>query len=268
MGKVVPLGRVYFGIALIAFGILQFIFGDFIPGRAPAWPETIPGSLIWAYASGAFLIFAGASIMSGKFGSWPALATGVIIFVWALLRNLPAAFRDTGWGLAWTQTGKALALFGGAFAVAASLSLENGAHTRSVAPTAGRERALLYLGRFCLGAFLISSGFQHFKWVKFVVPLAPTWVPGGGVFWTYFAGVALIAGGLGLMIPKTARLAGLLSGLMIFLWVLMLHIPRAIEKHDRNDGTAVFEALAMSGIALVVAQTLTKRTPEQSNATA
>jgi hypothetical protein len=44
---------------------------------------------------------------------------------------------------------------------------------------------------------------------------------------------------------------------MVFLWVLLLHIPRAIGALDaassRNEWTAVFEALAVSGIALVIA---------------
>ena len=41
---------------------------------------------------------------------------------------------------------------------------------------------------------------------------------------------------------------------MIFLWVLMLHIPRAVAApHDSNETTAVFEALAISGAAFLVA---------------
>ncbi len=41
---------------------------------------------------------------------------------------------------------------------------------------------------------------------------------------------------------------------MIFLWVLLLHIPRAVASpHDSNETTAVFEALAMSGGAILIA---------------
>jgi hypothetical protein len=58
------------------------------------------------------------------------------------------------------------------------------------------------------------------------------------------------------MVPQTARLAAALSGLMIVSWVVLLHVPRAIaapEDQLRNEWTAVFEALAMSGIAFVLA---------------
>ena len=68
-------------------------------------------------------------------------------------------------------------------------------------------------------------------------------------------GVALVAGGIGLVVPATARLAGLLSGAMIFSWVFLVHIPRALETFPGTTGetTAVFEAIAMSGIAWLAA---------------
>jgi uncharacterized membrane protein YphA (DoxX/SURF4 family) len=50
------IGRVFFGLSLCAFGILQFVYGDFVPGRAPAWPAGVPGRLVWAWVSGALTI--------------------------------------------------------------------------------------------------------------------------------------------------------------------------------------------------------------------
>jgi uncharacterized membrane protein YphA (DoxX/SURF4 family) len=113
---------------------------------------------------------------------------------------------------------------------------------------------------------MIVCGIQHFIWVEFVTSLVPTWVPPNALFWTYFAGMALIAGGAGLLVPRTARLAGLMSGLMVFLWVLMLHIPRAVAAADagssRNEWTAVFEALAVSGLAVVLTIPVRSRRPQ------
>ncbi len=43
---------------------------------------------------------------------------------------------------------------------------------------------------------------------------------------------------------------------MIFLWVLLLHIPRALAgPNHANETAGVFEALAISGVALIVAGT-------------
>jgi uncharacterized membrane protein YphA (DoxX/SURF4 family) len=76
----------------------------------------------------------------------------------------------------------------------------------------------------------------------------------GALYWVYFAGLALIAGGVGILIPRTARLAATLVGIMIFLWVLLLHIPRAMaDPHPPAELAGVFEALALSGVAFILA---------------
>jgi hypothetical protein len=52
------------------------------------------------------------------------------------------------------------------------------------------------------------------------------------------------------------RLASLMLGIMIFLSMLMVYIPRAIADPSSGLGsewTSVFEALAFSGIAFVLA---------------
>jgi uncharacterized membrane protein YphA (DoxX/SURF4 family) len=103
---------------------------------------------------------------------------------------------------------------------------------------------------------MIAFGTDHFLYVPFVASLVPVWIP-GPIFWTYFAGVALIAGGVGMMMPMTARLAATMVGIMLFLWVLMLHIPRAIADPFSligNEWTSVFQALALSGVAFILGE--------------
>jgi len=73
LDKLTGLGRLFFGIGLVAFGIQQFIYGDFVAGRAPEWPSAIPGRQVWAYFSGVILIAAGAAIISGKKARWAAI---------------------------------------------------------------------------------------------------------------------------------------------------------------------------------------------------
>ena len=116
------------------------------------------------------------------------------------------------------------------------------------------EKALP-LGRYFFAVLLIVFGVDHFVYTKFVASLVPTWI-GGQIFWAYFAGVALIAGGIGMMVKRVARLASLMVGVMIVLWLLMLHIPRAIADPYTNVGNewaSVFEALAFSGMAFMLA---------------
>ena len=63
----------------------------------------------------------------------------------------------------------------------------------------------------------------------------------------------------------TARLAATLTGIMIFSWVVLLHIPRALaDVHNANETTAVFEALAMTGPAFLVAEGIRSRATPSS----
>jgi uncharacterized membrane protein YphA (DoxX/SURF4 family) len=249
-------GRLAFAVGLVGFGVLQLIYGDFVPGRAPQWPSEVPGRLVWAYLSGAILIVSGAAIVSGKRARGAAILSGAMIFLWALLRHLPELAANPH-GRVLTQTGKALALFGGAFAVAGSLPVKERI-TGVISGIVNSKDGFLSLGRWCLGAWLILGGIQHFQYTDIVATMIPAWIP-GPYFWAYFAGSALIAGGAGLLLPQSARLAGALAGSMLSLWVIILHIPRAVVAADpqrRNEWTAVFEALAFAGIAFVLAGSL------------
>lgn len=233
----------FFAVATIAFGVLNFIYGDFVMGRAPAWPSETPGQHQWAYVSGIILVILGIAIATRKYAAAAAFLVALMVFVWALLRHVFAAHWD--WGTEITQTGKALLLFAGALC-AAAVSFPK------VYQSTGISYWFYLIGRLSLALFLILCGIQHFMFVDFVKTLVPAWIP-GNVFWTWFTGVALIAGGIGLMISNTARLAALLSGTMVFVWVLVLHIPRAITSKDGgNEWVAVFEALAVSGIAFII----------------
>ena len=240
------LGRRLFAVAFIAFGVLQFLYGDFVPGRPPAWPEALSGGWIWAYASGACFVVAGVALVADRHTTLAAFSIAGLVFAWAVTRNLPLALADPTFGGAWTRLGKAVALSGGALAVAATAGQRD----------PRRLGALALVGRCALGVFLINSGVQHFLFTGAVITLIPTWIPGPRV-WAYVTGVALAAGGVGLIVPRTARIAGVSVGLMLFTWVCILHIPRALlapPANQRNEWTAVFEALAFSGLALVLAQ--------------
>lgn len=256
MEKLTPIGRIFFAIALLGLGIEHFVFEDFVTGRAPAWPESIPGKLVWAYLTGIAFVGVSIAILTRKKARFAAILAETLIFMWALLRHIPVVAADSFLSGAWTRAGKALTFCGGILAIAATCPKEETSYNTSLMKFMNLGNEFIIMGRICLGTFLTISGIQHFMFTDFVASLIPGWFPGGAVFWTWFAGVALIAGGAGLIIPQTARLAALLSGLMVFLWFWIVHIPRMF--FSTSDGIAVFEALAVSGIAFVIAGYLSK----------
>ena len=251
----IPLGRRLFALALLGLGLEHFIFQEFVTGRAPAWPAGLPGKLMWVSGSGAIVVLAGLAIFVGyRWSRLAALVVALLIVAWAFARQLPIMVADSVLGGSWTRAGKALTIFGGTLAVAATLPSVSGA------PMSGRNRfansngVSMLLGRVCLGSFLIVAGAQHFKFTAFAASLIPAWFPGNAIRWTRFAGVALIAGGVGLLFRRTAMAAGLLCGLMVFSWFWIVHLPLMLVSV--SDGIAVFEALAVVGTALVIAGAL------------
>lgn len=109
------------------------------------------------------------------------------------------------------------------------------------------------LGRIFVAISLVVFGVQHFLYGGFVATLVPAFMP-GRLFWAYFVGVAFVAAAVGIFIEMMARPAATMLGVMFFLFVVLLHIPR-IATHSRNgdEWTSGFVALAMCGGAWILA---------------
>ena len=250
MERLIPPGRTFFALAVIGLAVEHFIFGEFITGRAPALSDDAPGRLAWAYLSGSALALIGVSILVGRSARAAAIAGALLIAGWALPRHIGVLASEPFLSGAWTAAGKALTLSTGMLAIAATFHTLDARPTRPPASLRSADAAFVLAGRISLGLFFVMTGIQHFLFTTFVASLIPPWFPGNAVAWTYFAGVALVAGGIGLLVPRTAPLAGLLSGLMVFSWFWIVHIPRTLESV--SDNIAVFEALGVSGLALVL----------------
>jgi uncharacterized membrane protein len=109
------------------------------------------------------------------------------------------------------------------------------------------------LGRVFVAVSLVVFGVQHFIYGGFVATLVPAFMP-RRLFWAYFVGVAFFAAAGGILYKLMARAAATMLGVMFFLFVVLLHIPRIIGKFgDGNEWTSGFVALAMCGGAWILA---------------
>ncbi len=237
-------GRIAFAAALAFWGFQHLQHGSFVTRAMPPWPETLPFRTSGAYVIGTLFILCAIAICIRRQARRAALFVATVVFLGFAFLAVPATFQDVLLGGTWTLAGKALVIVTGALAIAATFPIE---------PESPTDRLFILLARLAFGAFLIQSGIQHFVWDDFVHTLVPSWIP-GGPFWTYLTGIALITFGLGLFLARTARLAAFASGAMIFTWVIIVHIPRALlTVRDTNEATALFEAIAFSGLGLLLA---------------
>jgi uncharacterized membrane protein len=232
MSKLATFGRYLFGAGLMASGLQQVVTGEFVRlvSKLSPW---VPWPSFWAYAVGAMLVVLGGAILFGRKAPEAAAVVAVLTLALFLVQKVAEIASNPWAGFMWTNPAKVLALCGGAILLAGS-------------------RPLRPLGPALLAAFLTICGIQHYVYADFVTTLVPAWMPALR-FWTYFTGTALIAGGLGLLVPRTRVLAATLSGLMVFLWVWLVHIPRAVELRNASEVSGIFEALAICGVALLVA---------------
>lgn len=249
--RLILFGRHCYGAGIAALGVQHFVIAGLVPVILPPNPAWMPLAAVWPYVVGLALIAAGGAILLGQSVRLVSVILGLALLASLILRHVPAQLASgVIWPLAvWNNPLKLLTLAGGSFAAAASI------------PTAGPENAnrkFTAFGSFALAVTCGLFGFEHFQYVEFVASLVPSWVP-GHVFWTYFCGSALMAAGLGMLLRVQARLAALLLGSMIFVWFLVLHIPRAVAdpySGHGNEWSSVCEALAFSGIGFILSQTL------------
>lgn len=240
-------GRQFLGLAVAGSGLMQIINADFV--RLVAKPAWLPEPQILAVAAGVALLAIGAAILCAYRLRAAALALAGLLTV-AFLLKIPEILANPGAGFVWTNPAKVLALTGGAILLAM-----NGGRIASGCAVAS------------LAIFLLICGAQHIAYAAFVDGLVPTWIPPSQRFWTIFTAIALLAGGLGVLLPKTRRPAAILTGVMILLWVLLLHIPRSVAMRSAFELAGVFEALAVSGIAWLVAtgDVVPARAPKESS---
>jgi uncharacterized membrane protein len=247
------LGRSFFGLATLASGVLQLVIGDFVR-LVPKFPPWLPVHAALPYLAGLVLIAIGLAILWGPMGRTAAtvvaallLFTLVVLYPPSMVAN-PLIDRPLLRGFMYTNPLKCLALIGGTAILAATLPA--GPHLAFPVRWFGLWARV---GPVLFAVFLIVCGVQHFWYAVFVKGLVPAWLP-ARLAWTYFTGAALVAGGVGILVPRTSRLAATCSGVMIFLWVLLLHIPRAgAGPQHANETAGAFEALALSGVAFLVA---------------
>jgi len=255
MDRLLAPGRIIFALGIIALGVLQFFAGDYVAGRPPAiawpsWMATLPGKVVWAYISGGLFIIFGIAIILNKKADLVAILIGVMIFTFSFLLRHLTQMND------WINSYKSLALGGGALIVAASfIKRENTSSGYS-----NTKSGFVLTGCILLSLFLIVCGIAHFKFEQFISEkFIPAYIP-FRLFWTYLTAVALITGGIGLIFNQTRKWAAALSGLMILLWFILLHIPRTFEApRDYSEWMGVFESFSFSGIFFVLAAMLAKK---------
>jgi uncharacterized membrane protein len=252
MGNLSNIGRIFYGLSIAAMGLLTIYFKDFPYMLIPPGHSWMNDHVLFVYISGALLILAGACIVFEKKTMPVAILLGTVLLLIFCFYFIPYELLSSSNYMHfgdWENAAKELALSGGAFVIAGRFS------NRSENPLIRFLTRLIPFGTIVFSLTIISFGIDHFLYATAAADYVPSWVP-NHIFWIYFAGVALLGSGIGIILKIKPRLMAVLLGAMIFIWVIILHIPKAIANpfgYQGGEVSSAFLALAYCGIAFVIA---------------
>jgi uncharacterized membrane protein len=109
-------GRIAFGLCLPAFGVLHFIYPEYVASVIPSW---IPGPVFWTYATAVAHVAAGLAIATGVLGRLAATLLAVMFGSWVVILHAPRVAADFGSRPEWTSLLIATAMCGSALVIAA-----------------------------------------------------------------------------------------------------------------------------------------------------
>ncbi|HYL87004.1 MAG TPA: hypothetical protein VE263_22460 [Candidatus Angelobacter sp.] len=118
---------------------------------------------------------------------------------------------------------------------------------------AGGLDKIVALCNLCFAIPLAVFGAEHLSGARFIMLSVPSYMP-WRLFWAYFVGVALLSASLSIATKLQVRWSGLLFGIMMFLFVAMVHIPRALAiSSDRFAWTIVIREMSFAGGGWILA---------------
>lgn len=239
----------FYGAAIAAFGVIQMVTQDFLSSLLQV-PPALPLRWLWMILSSAVFILAGLCIVFGIRRQLALVGVGTLLAIFLLGLQLPALLTNIHNANDWAVAFEGVMLTSGAFIIAAELpdeALISRRWNRAI-------HVLAMIGHYLFALSLFVFCIQHIMYFDYIQSLIPTWMPVRMVL-DYVVVVAYLLCGISFVIGQRVGLAATWLGIMFFLWVLLLHAPRAIGKWNvETEWTSLFVALAVCGVAFSMAR--------------
>jgi len=245
-----------FGISVVALGIQHFIL-DNTAGTKPPPTSLLHSSFLvigFLYKTG-LIALATAIVFNYKIKS-AALGLGLLIFVWTLFRHFPLVIANITDPAELNSMFMAVAVSGSSFIIGGSI--QHGTLSYPNIFVINQYVVNVFANAF-YGVAMVVFGIQHIVYAPFIASLIPAWIPEGH-FLSYGTGLALIAAGISIASEWKSKSSSLWLGMMISLWIVLVHIPRlTINPSDNYEWASLFQALIIAAAAFVLRDNLSAK---------
>jgi hypothetical protein len=254
MEKIYTSGKYLFAVAILAFGIIQLVTGNFMKGLLPV-SASLPGRIFWVYFISVAFIALAIRIIINWSANGTSFILGLLLLLLFIYPHIPLLLSNIYNPNEWTCAFEFLAICSGAFILAGTID----DRVESESPPGDFIKRAAMIARYTFTISVVVFCVLQFKYVHYIATLIPPWIP-FHLFWAYLVSFGFLGTSLSLLLNKKVRLATSLFGLMFLTWVLILHTPLVIANlHTEPEWTSLFVALAMSGIAFMIAETTYKK---------
>lgn len=115
---------------------------------------------------------------------------------------------------------------------------------------------------YILAIIMIIFGIYHFLQPKNMLVYVPSYIP-GGILWVYVVGIAFILAAIAFLTHRWIKLAGYLLALLLFLFVLLIHLPNYLHAADvemqQMALVSVLKDTALAAFALYIGSNAVER---------
>jgi uncharacterized membrane protein len=113
---------------------------------------------------------------------------------------------------------------------------------------------LTNIGRIVFAVPFLAFGLMHLMNADAMSGMVPAFVP-GGVVWIYITGLSLVAAAVSIISKKMIKMATLLLGVLLVVFVLTIHLP-GLGSPDQNmkmmSMSGVLKDLGLAGAAFMI----------------
>jgi uncharacterized membrane protein len=222
LDKITVLANLCFALPLAVFGAEHFTDTKSISQMVPSY---IPWHLFWAYFVGIALLSASLSIATKIQVQWSGLLFGIMMFSFDSMMALPGTIADPHNRFNWVLLLREPSFGCGAWALSTTVANGWGPRVKAI---------LITIARVVIGVGAVFYSVEHFLHPENVpgVPLEkllPAWIPAHTLI-SSLTGAILLAGGVLILLAKSARRAATYLGGWLVLIVVLVYGPILIAS--------------------------------------